>query len=336
MTDLSQPPGGFSQPPGGFSQEPGGFPQTGSDFSRRRTGFSQTRTGLLDRQTSFAREGSSFLQDLGEAARRNPLSAALIGMGLFWMFGGVRMAQMAGTALAGTGRNTEPGGDRWDTIGSSARSAANSIGRTARANDTVDSMSSSARSMASSIGEEGGKTLESLRSSAKSAGSSIGSGLGSAADKLQDSAASAVNTVSELGRNQAGAISEYAKSIPTASADAFAAARSTLAELFEAQPLALGAIGLAVGAGIAAAMPPSELESSYLGEASAALKNKASELATEQTSRAKRFAEQVVETATEEAQKQAVEGVKSAVSDFTARFKSADGGSQGVSPNKQG
>src|SRR5205085_8945371 len=38
--------------------------------------------------TELMEKGSSFVRDLGEAARDNPISAALIGMGILWMFGG--------------------------------------------------------------------------------------------------------------------------------------------------------------------------------------------------------------------------------------------------------
>jgi hypothetical protein len=36
----------------------------------------------------MAGKGSDFIKDLGDAARRNPMSAALIGMGVLWLFAG--------------------------------------------------------------------------------------------------------------------------------------------------------------------------------------------------------------------------------------------------------
>jgi hypothetical protein len=47
---------------------------------------------------------------------------------------------------------------------------------------------------------------------------------------------------------------------------------------FKAQPLALGAIGLAIGARIAAALPRTEMEADYLGETSDTVKAKATPL----------------------------------------------------------
>ena len=38
--------------------------------------------------TDMTENGSDFIKDLGDAARRNPVSAALIGMGVIWLFAG--------------------------------------------------------------------------------------------------------------------------------------------------------------------------------------------------------------------------------------------------------
>ena len=40
--------------------------------------------------SDISEKGSDFLRDLGNAARKNPLSAALIGMGVFSLFTGSR------------------------------------------------------------------------------------------------------------------------------------------------------------------------------------------------------------------------------------------------------
>jgi len=64
--------------------------------------------------TELMEKGSSFVRDLGDAARENPISAALIGMGILWMFGGSaasvarrarvdRMLDRAGEASEATG-----------------------------------------------------------------------------------------------------------------------------------------------------------------------------------------------------------------------------------------
>jgi hypothetical protein len=50
--------------------------------------------------------------------------------------------------------------------------------------------------------------------------------------------------------------------------------RSELSDLMQRQPLVIGAIGLAIGAGLAASIPMSETETAFLGDASASLKTR--------------------------------------------------------------
>ena len=158
-------------------------------------------------------------------------------------------------------------------------------------------------------------------STLKSAAGSIGGGIGSATETLQDGAAAALDNAGRFGRKQANAVSDYAGSIPGAGVEMFETARSNLTELFKAQPLALGAVGLAIGAGIAAALPPSEVEAAYLGETSDTVKSKAAEFAAEQTDRATKVAEGVMGAVAEEARKQGltIEGAKSAAAEISAK-----------------
>jgi pyruvate/2-oxoglutarate/acetoin dehydrogenase E1 component len=89
--------------------------------------------------------------------------------------------------------------------------------------------------------------------------------------------------------------SEDARSIPGSSAEIYDNVRSNLSDLFKAQPLALGVIGIAIGAGMAAALPATEIEADYLGETSDAVRKKAAQFAAEQTDRATTVAGNVVE-----------------------------------------
>src|SRR5207244_3882273 len=143
----------------------------------------------------------------------------------------------------------------------------------------------------------------------------------SAKDALRDGGADALDRATRFRRDYADAASDYARSIPGAGAEMFDTARSNLTELFSTQPLALGAIGLAIGAGIAAALPSSEVEAAYLGETSDTVKAQVADFAAEQTARATAVAEDVMGAATEEARRQGltVEGAKSAVGDVSAK-----------------
>jgi hypothetical protein len=242
--------------------------------------------------TNMTEQGSDFLQDLGEAARRNPVSAALIGMGVIWMFTG--------------------GG----------RTAFGAAGEVAR------------RTRLDRLPDVAGEGLEAASSTLKSGWKSAGTTVSSAADKMQSGAASAMDRATRFGREQADTLSGYVKSMPDSGAEMIGSVRSNLTELFRAQPLALGAVGLAIGAGIAAALPSTEAEAEYFGETSDTFKEQAKEFAAEQTARAKTIAESVVGAVTEEARNQGltVEGAKAAAGDMSSKVKRVlDAAGNGVS-----
>jgi len=228
--------------------------------------------------SDISEKGSDFLRDLGNAARKNPLSTALIGMGVLWLFTGSRPVERAEEIVRRTAR--------FDRIPDAA-----------------------------------GNAFEAARSTFRSGADSIGEHVTSAKDALRDGGADALDSATRFGRDYADAGSDYARSIAGAGAEMFDAARSNLTELFRTQPLALGAIGFAIGAGIAAALPSSEVEAAYLGETSDTVKAKAAEFVAEQTARATTVAEGVMGAVTEEARKEGltVEGAKSAVGDISAK-----------------
>ena len=135
----------------------------------------------------------------------------------------------------------------------------------------------------------------------------------------QDRVASATDTLRTI-ETATRMASEYSKALPD-SADVLATVRGNLTDLFKAQPLALGTIGLAIGAGIAAALPNTDIEKSYLGETSETLKSKAAEIAGQQIDKAATVAAAVVETAADEARRQGltIDGAKAAMDDLSGK-----------------
>jgi hypothetical protein len=202
--------------------------------------------------------GTSFVGDLRDAAARNPVSAALIGMGVLWMLTGAKSPAAAGDALRSAGLNRIP--------------------------DALDD----ARS-----------------------------GLKEKAGSIADAATSALGAVRERGASSFDDVAE-AMAQPSAVIDA---ARDGLTELFRSQPLALGAIGLAIGAGIAAALPKTDVEDAYLGEASQTVKTQAAEIAGQQVEKATALVSDVVDAAAAEAHKQGLtlDGAQAAAEDIKGR-----------------
>src|SRR6267378_2172375 len=233
-------------------------------------------------------KGSDFIQDLGEAVRKNPLSAALIGMGVLWLFTGSRPVETAGDFVRNAGLDRIPGA--------------------------------------------AGNAFDAARSSVRSGTEAIGERVASVKGAAREGAVDALDNATRYGRDYADRASEYVTSIPGIGVDIFDTVRSNLSDVFRAQPLALGAIGIAIGAGIAAALPATELETDYLGETSDTIKAKAAEFAAEQTDRVTTVAENVVEAVTEEARKQGLtlEGAKSAADDVSAKV-GRDAAGRGIS-----
>jgi hypothetical protein len=195
--------------------------------------------------TDMAEKGSDFLKDLGDAARRNPMSAALIGMGIVWLCAGGKAGVGPRDVLERTGmdRMPEAAKDTFNTARDSVASATNSV-----------------------------------------------------ADTIREAGSAGIDTATRMG-------SEYAKRLPDP-ANVLDNVRGNLTDLFKAQPLALGAIGLAIGAGIAAALPNTDLENSYLGETSQTVRSKAVAIAGQQIDKAATVASDVVDAAKEGARKE--------------------------------
>jgi hypothetical protein len=227
--------------------------------------------------SDLSEKTSSFVRDLGEAARQNPLSAALIGMGVMWLFTGGRTVERAGDLVRRSGLDRIP-------------DSANDI-------------------------------FETARRTVKAGTDAVGQRVMSAQDAVRDGSAGALDSATRLGREYADTASDYFSTMPGAGAEMLDTVRSHLTDVFRAQPLALGAIGLAIGAGIAAALPPSEVEATYLGETSDTVKAKAAEFAAEKAARATTVAGAVMDAVTEEAARQCltVEDAKAAAGDISSK-----------------
>jgi hypothetical protein len=191
------------------------------------------------------------------------------------------------------------------------------------------------------IPDAAGNALDAARSTLRSGTESVGKGVSSATETLRDAGAAGLDRVARAGSEVArtgsevaGAAYGYAQNISDAGGALFSTARGNLSDLFRAQPLALGAVGLAIGAGIAAALPATDLEAEYFGEASDNFKEQAVDFASEQVSRAATVAEDVVTAVSDEARKQGltVDAAKSAIADIPEKLgRVVDAAGKGIS-----
>jgi hypothetical protein len=187
----------------------------------------------------------NFMDGLRTAARENPLAAALIGGGALWlMIGNDRLKSLAGAA------------------GAAAAPVADLAARGQRpVASTVEAGYDSMRDRASRLQGEVSRGFQEMARDARSAASDAASGT---TDTLRDRLDDGVATAQEMWEGLGGG--------PLPGKEVLTQAQSTLADLFERQPLVLGAVGVAIGATVAGALAKSDLEDELVGQFSDGLK----------------------------------------------------------------
>jgi hypothetical protein len=177
----------------------------------------------------------SFMENLREAVRENPLAAALIGGGALWLLLGNERLKGAASSVSAA---TEPLAD----IGGNLRPNGPKFTNSPPTAPEMDHGSSQ------HVGETVGE--------ATSVASEAVSG---AADAIKDRFDEGLAYAREN-------ISKVSEALPRK--ETIANVQSSLSDLLERQPLVLGAIGLALGAAVAGAFGPSDLENEWVGEVS--------------------------------------------------------------------
>ena len=223
---------------------------------------------------------------LNTAIRDNPLAAGLIGAGIAWMlFGGSK------------------------GLGAAASVATNVVAR-----------AGSAASTAGNAVTDGLTKVGSKAASMKDAASEI---VGSVASIVPDISLPDTEKPSEVGADARAMISEQLTSAAAKGSEYGKVLQSKLSESLERQPLLLGAIGLAVGAGIASTFGSTAIEGSLMGEQGAAAREKLEGLAGDIKDRASK----VVADVKEEAGRQGLtaERAKNVAADIGEKVKTVAG-----------
>jgi hypothetical protein len=204
--------------------------------------------------------GGDFVAALQNAVRENPLSAALIGMGIAWMFMGGSKASLFGDGgIFGIAR---PGADR---------------------------MMGAASEASASMGAQFTRAAHAVTQPAWQAGTGAAAGFGDAASRTAaragDAAVSGYHAVTDTASRAAETMSNVASSAANSVAETAtqwgSGVHGTLAGILDRQPLLLGAVGLAIGAGLAASLPPSKTEKNLMGSASDFVREKVSDKVAE-------------------------------------------------------
>jgi hypothetical protein len=198
---------------------------------------------------------------LTDSVRDNPAAAALIGMGVVWLF---------------------MGGNRVSLLGSDGRTSA------------LGAVAHGAGEAAQGAGHMASRMGGAVASTVSSAASNVSEGVTSAAHRVGEyvgGSAHGVNAEDEY-RNREwmdDGMRNAAHSHDPRRASTIRSLRHGMQNLFERHPMALGLAGLALGAGVAASLPLTETER----EAGEAVRSKVSETASQAKEIAGAVAEEV-------------------------------------------
>lgn len=198
------------------------------------------------------------------AIRDNPLAAGLIGAGVAWMLFGAKGLGAVGGLLKSAGGTVVTG----------------------------------AKGIASATATAGSNLAK--------AGSTAASTMKGAVTEVAESAASIVPDqpniesppVADALSDAGTAVSERVQAVASAGRVYGAAIRSRLSDSFDKQPLLLGAIGVAIGAGIASTFATTNAESEWMGQAGTGAREKLKDAVDEAKQRGRRVLSDVQEEAT--------------------------------------
>ena len=261
-----------------------------------------------------------FLSRLGQAARDNPASAALIAMGATWLFaGGGRVSILGGrlgrrrAAPFGYGGGAAYGYPVAMPSPMVEARLEGSVGGGAPGLD--DRADEAARRAGDRAGDAAGRAARSVGRAAEGAAevaSSVGEGLG-------DAAQAGYRGASAAARSTGDALSRASRAAWHETEEFGQSAR----EFLEERPLAVGALGLAAGVGLALALPRTQAEADWLGERSDAFKSQARRAATRRLEDARRGADDVAKRMVRDAEAHGFssDSISGAVQEFRSKLE---------------
>lgn len=295
-----------------------------SDIARTRADFSSTidaiqhklsPSEMMDNAVDYALNTTpgAFSMNLVNSVRDNPIPVALIGIGIAWLFAADRRrveyepVARYPRSLRRPVRSGYEGMDEADYL------AAQDYG----AGGTDEGLM---QRMASKTSE----TAQGLKESASNVGQKISETASAVTGRVQQAGESAQARMSEVGRRSQMQMER---------------AKDRFGQMMDEQPLVLGALGLAIGAALGAAIPSTRRENEMMGNVRDDLLERAKETAREQAETLKQSAQRVADTAKQEVERvaeevssaQRKEQGTSATSTSTAAGSSPYGGTTGSS-----
>jgi hypothetical protein len=204
---------------------------------------------LLDQSLAYMREsgGGEFASNLKHNIQTHPMPVALIGVGLAWLM-------MSGNGQGRAASEAWPEESTGSGLAERAEAAAAGIKRSA--SETLEAFEArvyAAKGMALGLRQNVGESMSAFGSRVDEAMRSARAGGRAAVDSVRHATASAAGSARDTASRAAGYLQD--------------------------QPLLLGALGVSVGALLAAVLPPSRAEDQLLGGLRDDLRDRAGEVA---------------------------------------------------------
>jgi len=270
---------------------------------------------LVDQAVTYLRGsgGADFMRNLGEAVKHNPLPLALVGVGVAWMMLGDRSGRRDRYA-----RPSYWGED--DDLASDAELYEADL----YYEDAGVTTAAYGTGAATSAGDENGEGWADRAKATVEGAKDKAAELGERARGLAEDATAGVGRLSATARERLARARELAArgaGDGRARASRYGRrARQGFLHTLDEHPLVLGAIGLALGAALGSALPPSESEDRLLGETRDRFKRQAVKTGHEQVKKAEAAAGAAYDAAREEAERQGLtpQAMRQAAEEATA------------------
>lgn len=257
---------------------------------------------LVDEAVDYAKDsgGGVFVRNLGRQATANPLPVALIGAGIAWLMlsngrqsaNAASINRAAKTAIEKARQSMAEGGEPIGEAADNATAQARDIGRDA--SDRLTDWVADAKGRITDAQERFRDRAETTRMGAGQLAQEATSRASQAASSLSESATSAYEGAKSRASETYGRVADQTKQATSEMGSAVsglgqqtADATKDLLQFCKTQPLVIAGLGMALGAILAALIPPTETEDDLMGETSDRLKDQAREVAKDQIERTK-------------------------------------------------
>jgi hypothetical protein len=258
------------------------------DALRGKLAPGQLMDQVVDQIADYARGsgGAEFARNLGASVRDNPLPVALIGAGIAWLLLSKNSSQPSATSSApSSGQRLLPApshdGRYVGSMPIGGPDGGSGTGRMSTARARISDAMDATQERAGEVAGAASGAVSRAGSALGDAASRVGEAGSDLAGSVSDAAGRAVQAAGSLGHQAAGAVGSRMDAVQGQASSMVRGVSRSVDDLSGAQPLLLGALGIALGAALGAILPRTQAEDQLLGEARDAVADRVSDAARE-------------------------------------------------------